>query len=556
MKRKTSIMAIVAAGLVLSSTFLYKTNHKTNHITVPASTNNLAELEPVKFSKGSFNIIIDPRIELLLSVQLNCKYEPLTSIDFKYKNDMNDFFSKYKNHNAVTTFKELANSGFSYDAPPAAMMYVSKVPKLEQQIPFSDYLTGRGGGTESLKNLMSNLSNYAVESSFSTFYNSHMKFYNELIGHVAKQLEDRDFAKELESYYGLKKNSYNLVISPLLHSGGYATEIKTKNSNPDIYGFLGPNDSKDNMPIYSKEALFGVGWHEFSHSFVNPTTEKHATEINKYYSLYTPLEDIMSKQAYPNWQICVKEHIVRAVTTRLSYIYLGKQAGDDALKYEKRCGFYYIDGLCNKLEYYEKNRDKYASFEDFYPELINVFKNYSEQNLTDNFYTSKFEGPINLAYNSRNVVFIVPTNENDKAYNDSILKYVKKINDTFKLSDTIITDKEALTKDLSKNTILAYGTIEGNLWLSKYKSSFPFKIEEDKIKADIEYNGTNLELITALPNPQNWNNALIIYAAQNPKYIIGINSVLHGSTDYVIAKKSEIIKSGNYIKDKNKWSFK
>ena len=554
MKRQTSIITIIIFGLVLifCSTFLYKYNHKSS----PVSTANLSELEPVKISKGPFNIMIDPRIELLSSVQLNSNYEHLTSIDFKYRDDMKDFFSKYKSHNAINNFKSLAISGFSYDAPPAAMMYVSKVPKLEQQTPFSAYLIGRGGGRSSLKNFMSALSDYAVDSNFSIFYNNHIKFYKELVDNVSKQLEDSDFAAELESYYGLKKNSYNLVLSPLFHNGGYASEITSKNSNPDTYGFLGPHDSKDNMPIYSKESLVEIGWHEFSHLFVNPTTEKHITEVNKYDSLYTPLADIMSHQAYTNWETCVNEHIVRAVTTRLSYIYLGKEAGNEALRYEKSCGFYYIDGLCEKLEYYEKNRDKYASFEDFYLELINVFKNYSEQKLTDDFYTLKFQGPINSAFNNKNIVFIVPTNENDKAYNSSILKYVKEINDTFKLSDTIITDKEALKKDLSKNTILAYGTIEGNLWLSKYKSSFPFIIENDKIKADIEYKGTNLRLITGLLNPQNSNNALIIYTAQNPKDIVDINEVSHGPTDYVISKDSEKIKSGNYIKDKNKWSFK
>jgi hypothetical protein len=59
--------------------------------------------------------------------------------------------------------------------------------------------------------LTSTLSDYAVECNFSTFYNNNMKFYKELVDNVSK---------ELENYYGLKKNSYNLVISPLFHSGG------------------------------------------------------------------------------------------------------------------------------------------------------------------------------------------------------------------------------------------------------------------------------------------------------------------------------------------------
>ncbi|NLL05173.1 MAG: DUF4932 domain-containing protein [Clostridiaceae bacterium] len=33
--------------------------------------------------------------------------------------------------------------------------------------------------------------------------------------------------------------------------------------------------------------------------------------------------------------------------------------------------------LCEKLEVFEKNRNKYSSFEDFYPELINTFRDLS-----------------------------------------------------------------------------------------------------------------------------------------------------------------------------------
>jgi len=45
----------------------------------------------------------------------------------------------------------------------------------------------------------------------------------------------------------------------------------------------------------------------------------------------------------------------------------------------------------------------------------------------------------------------------------------------------------ALDKDLSNNNVMVYGTIEGNLLLSKYKEAFEFKIEEDKVNIDENY---------------------------------------------------------------------
>lgn len=47
---------------------------------------------------------------------------------------------------------------------------------------------------------------------------------------------------------------------------------------------------------------------------------------------------------------------------------------------EKADGFFYIEPICNKLVEYEENRDRYKNFEDFYPEIITVFKELSEKN--------------------------------------------------------------------------------------------------------------------------------------------------------------------------------
>lgn len=544
---------------------LYGCNSKTNEKALSkveeSNTNGkLEELKPVKISKGSLNIMVDPRIELLSAVQLNSGYHRLTKLDFKYKDNMKNYFNNYKNHEAVKKFETMSNGIFTYDAPPAAMLYLSNPLNLEKQVPFTSYLKGRAGGGESLNSFVSKLQSFAVDSNFKEFYTNNKEFYKNLTKSVEEILSDYDLAKDLNDYYGMKKNSYNLILAPLFHPGGYGPQVKRVDGTYDVYGILGPQEIKNNVPVFSEETIRYLAWHEFSHSFVNPTTEKFKNEIDKYSSLYTPISNIMSKQAYGNWESCVDEHIVRAVTTRLSYIHLGTEEGEKALKYEKSCGFYYIEPLCEKLQYYENNRDKYLSFEEFYPELIKVFKELSEKDLDEDFYTIKFEGPINGAFqNLKKVIFILPTNEIDKKVEKNVQAYIKKHSDfiskKFKVTPEIINDTEALEKDLSDYTIMAYGTIKGNKWLSKRKSTFPFTINEDKIMADTEYTGTNLRFITGLPNPQNPNKALLIYTAQQAKEIVGINHIFNGPTDYLIVDGEKEIKAGNYIKNNEKWTF-
>jgi len=64
-----------------------------------------------------------------------------------------------------------------------------------------------------------------------------------------------------------------------------------------------------------------------------------------------------------------------------------------------------------------------------------------------------------------------------------------------------------------------------------------------------------LLFITAWPDPQNPKRGVVIYTAQKAEDIIGINSVFHGPTDYVVAKGTDSLKAANYKKQNGQWSF-
>jgi hypothetical protein len=119
-----------------------------------------------------------------------------------------------------------------------------------------------------------------------------------------------------------------------------------------------------------------------------------------------------------------------------------------------------------------------------------------------------------------------------------------------------MSDTKALQTDLSEYGIIAYGTIESNLFLKQHAESFPFRIENQTIYADKEYTEKNIKFITCLPNPLNPNKGMSIYTALSNKDIKGINSVFHGREDYILfLSKSYIIKNGKYTKENGKWEF-
>jgi hypothetical protein len=237
-------------------------------------------------------------------------------------------------------------------------------------------------------------------------------------------------------------------------------------------------------------------------------------------------------------------------------LHKGKEDGDRVLVGEKTHGFAYVEALCKKLEIYEENRKKYPSFSSFYPQLVETFKELSERDLEPDFYLIPFNGTINaVSANKDDVILVVPTNEKDKVAQEKIHEYVGMIKDRFYQNNPLITDAEALNRDLSKHAVIMYGTTEGNLLLAKYIKGLPFSIEHDKVVADKVYQGENLRFITAWPNPHNAKRGFLIYTAQKAEDIPEMNSIFHGPTDYIVAEKLTILHSGDYKKDNKRWIF-
>lgn len=369
----------VAAAVIVTAAAVYfskEVNSKNASV-------SMVSLEPISKNVNGIKVSIDPRMELLAAVQFistyDQRYDLMTNQDFSYKNDMKNYFSSFANHKVVKTFEKLSGGGFSFDAPPTAMLYLSNPLSLKNELEFTDELVSRAEGG-SLKEFALDLQKFAVDTKFDEFYNKHKDFYKAVVEKNSEIIGNTNYIDNLEKYYGMKQKSYNIILSPMFHSGGFGPRIKNKDGSYDIYSIQGTTSVEKDMPVFGDKSSFRyLVWHEFSHSFVNPLTTKNIGEINNYKNLYTPLYEKMLKQAYGDWESCVNEHIVRAVVARLTYLHEGKESYDNVINYEKSNGFIYIEALTKKLEEFESNKDKYRSFEEFYPELINVFKELSEK---------------------------------------------------------------------------------------------------------------------------------------------------------------------------------
>ncbi|MHC5065842.1 MAG: DUF4932 domain-containing protein [Planctomycetota bacterium] len=320
-------------------------------------------------------ITVDPRIELLATVQLLAGYDRtglITKYDVAYREELRDHFADFKEHPAVELFAKYAQRGFAYDKPVSAMLHYEGVPELEVAHALPP-VWQQQNGVQMVEEFMIEMSAFAEESEFMDFFESHAEYYRQLESKVAEIIGDVTSMRGLEEYYGYGQRSYTFILAPIFHHGGFGPRVILADGTANVFSVQGPVAAANGIPSFGdREAFRYLRDHEFSHSYINPLTEEHREQVAGFEPLFEPMRQKMSEQAYGNWQTCVNEHIVRAVTVRLAY-HQSEEEGSRALEYETGRGFVYVGELCEKLAKYEGNRDAYPSFKDFYPELLMVF---------------------------------------------------------------------------------------------------------------------------------------------------------------------------------------
>jgi hypothetical protein len=313
------------------------------------------------------NVVVDPRIELfavLLCLSDNPFIPPYNT---PYKFDVLKYFYPFAEHPVVQWCREVwEETGFPIlFSLPSAMLLLNPTD-LSSDVHSTYYSP-----------VVDEMCDFARETKFMDFFEAHKTIYHQMVLDVCAMLRGTDLIGTLENYFGMKQHSYNIMLSPLFAGGLNALTLPPGGS----YSYY---DSWDIYAICGFQDITRVAWHEFSHSFVAPILGVYGWQIAQYASLFDPIADKMEPW-YPNWDMCVNEHIVRAITIRLSYREKGKLAGDLLLQDTKNEGFIYVKALCEQLEEYENQREKYPTFVDFFPELLKVFEELSEKRLSNSF---------------------------------------------------------------------------------------------------------------------------------------------------------------------------
>ena len=367
-----TIKALVVLALILVYSIVLPSS-------VGAIDNPLPKNRP---NVAAIKIEVDPRVELIgIVFRLAGNYEFNQGRIRSYVRDIERQFGDFDNHPVVKLAVRLQSKRrMSCDGPMSLAVYIDsdyRPRKTFEQWPWG--LDGRWKKQETIE-FLEQLRQFAAETKFNEFYKAHVALYETGIHSCQVVMAQHDLQTWLVEFFGVEEmGDLKLVLGFLNGPNNYGTRF-TAGQTHEKYAIIGMSlPDADGNPMFRPRKLETTA-HEFCHSFANPVVDKYIEQLKPAgEKLYAAKAPAMKRIGYQSWQSLMYESAVRACVA--SYIrnsfepeylqnYLDKEAG---------YGFAWTKELSNLLRTYEANRDKYPTFESFFPEFIDFLNEYSKK---------------------------------------------------------------------------------------------------------------------------------------------------------------------------------
>jgi hypothetical protein len=257
-------------------------------------------------------VIIDSRVELLGVLCYLADYIEYSQSSVKsYKIAVDNYFLKYKNHEAVAYFKELRKKhNFGYDAPMAFAIYLTD--SITPIIPFNQLHFGYGLSDDSCNLLAGLVKKFSIDTKFNDFNLKIIKKYDSEVTLIDKQVNSSVNFDWFQSFFGELPKNINIKIVVCLISGNNNYGPSTFINNEKImYSINGALDTKRGISLgtFSNAVLI----HEICHSFCNPIIYAHKDTLAMIGKrIFTDFKSHPHNEVYGDWVNVLDESFVRA----------------------------------------------------------------------------------------------------------------------------------------------------------------------------------------------------------------------------------------------------
>jgi hypothetical protein len=284
----------------------------------------------------------------------------------KYKENIEKYFGKYKNHETITVHHKLCNNVqdistfincvLCYSDPPE--FYTIANPKnnlrsVDIQCTCEEFING--------------LKQFYKDTDFEYFFENNQNEYENILNDYEDRNEVVNYVDIVNTYLDTDIEHYTIIISALLR-GCFGIKIQTNENSTLNYSVLSPYDYKDNKYVFGpKNVVKEYIWHEISHLTINDLTKNYLDRFNVNGKIIS--EDFI-KHFYTDIESIVNEYIIRAITIRLFEINHEEKFMEYLLQDNIEKGFKEIESIKNYISKNCETNNKLIKNEK-YQALIN-----------------------------------------------------------------------------------------------------------------------------------------------------------------------------------------
>jgi hypothetical protein len=327
--------------------------------------------------KKRFNIQVNPYLEFMNSILLTGRYNEITApyIGYglmtedknAYTDTIKEFFRPYQSEPIYRMTESMITCGFTFSRPVELMLCLDNSENFEIRFPLSQFCIQCCGGPERIKALLDEIKSFYKKTNYFKFFKSVKSFYNPILKKVSESLSAYPFINIIEDEFGSIQNSYNYVLSSLMNGNFGINFVDDKTKKADLFSVFTTND-------YSLSP--GILFHEYSHPFINPLTDKYYELAQKYSDAYEKLKKYKLPDfhsGYGDFKECINEHFVRAMAINLLKKINLTEMAEQHLREDLYCGYKFIPAILDLYDRYDADRTAFPDFDSFYPELLKVF---------------------------------------------------------------------------------------------------------------------------------------------------------------------------------------
>ena len=353
-----------------------------------------------KANVGRITIEVDPRVELIgIVFRLAGNPEFNDGTLRRYDKAIERYFGDFYDHPVVKMAAQLRNTHLmGYDGPMSLAVHIDgnyRLRKTTEEWPSTlDYRWEKEETAEFLEKLRQ----FAAETKFDEFFKAQGPIYEQCIRPCKRILEQNKVAKDqtrteyvkfltvdlgewLSDFFGVKETGdLRLVLGFVNAFANFGVRFET-GATSEKYAIIGMRPWEKTHTIFFHPEQIEKVAHEFCHSFANPVVEKYMDRLQPAGErLFADHGAAMRMRGYQEWESVIYETAVRAcVASFIRDSIDAPEFVDYCMKNEVKAGFVWTEDAGNFLKTYESNRDKYPTFESFFPEFVDFLDEYTRK---------------------------------------------------------------------------------------------------------------------------------------------------------------------------------